>query len=143
MSNEVEEDFIKIVDMVYECYNDIDKLEDVANELNYLKDYVVRRLQNYEDNYERISESKMYGVQKGSENVKTIKEIWCWVRDMEEIKDQIETDDKQYNILLKNYCKLEKQMKQLEEDMQIKEKAFERLKKNNKKLKDEIKALKN
>lgn len=72
-----------------------------------------------------------------------IKEIWCWVRDMEEIKDQIETDDKQYNILLKNYCKLEKQMKQLEEEMQIKEKAFERLKKNNKKLKDEIKALKN
>lgn len=72
-----------------------------------------------------------------------IKEVYCWVRDMEEIKEQIEADDKQYNILLKNYCKLEKQMKQLESDLELKEKAFDRLKKQNKKLKDEIKALKN
>ena len=61
---------------------------------------------------------------------------------MKEIKKQIEMDDKQYNILLKNYCKLEKEKKYLEIDLELKDKAFNRLKEKNKKLRDEIKELK-
>lgn len=61
---------------------------------------------------------------------------------MKEIKEQIETDDKQYNILLKNYCKLEKEKKYLEIDLELKEKAFNRLKEKNKELRNEIKELK-
>ena len=69
-------------------------------------------------------------------------DLFYWIKDMKEIKKQIETDDKQYNILLKNYCKLEKEKKYLEIDLELKDKAFNRLKEKNKKLRDEIKELK-
>lgn len=69
-------------------------------------------------------------------------ELFHWIKDMKEIKKQIEMDDKQYNILLKNYCKLEKEKKYLEIDLELKDKAFNRLKEKNKKLRDEIKELK-
>ena len=69
-------------------------------------------------------------------------ELFYWIKDMKEIKEQIETDDKQYNILLKNYCKLEKEKKYLEIDLELKEKAFNRLKEKNKELRNEIKELK-
>jgi hypothetical protein len=57
MAEQIEMDFENIIDMLEQ--NNIDEAK---SELNLLKDYVVRRMTDYEENYKRVSDSELYDV---------------------------------------------------------------------------------
>ena len=57
MAQEVEVDFENVITLLEE-----NKIDEAKEELNILKDYVIRHLQNYEDNYKRVSESELYDI---------------------------------------------------------------------------------
>ena len=57
MSEQIEIDFENIITLLEE--NNIDEAK---SELNLLKDYVVRRLADYEENYKRVPNSELYDI---------------------------------------------------------------------------------